>query len=337
MSSISAQREATETGHELHSERVPKPIEWVLFRGSRAGVIAGLLVCLFAVLGGLLWMDLVAVADSDSITRSLAALIGGNLTLITIVISINQLTLSRELSTPAELHGRIQEVIAYRQEVTETIETEVSPVTPDAFLDFLVTMLRETAVSLRDELEGSADEDVGSNVGEFTSVLISQADRVSETLEDSSKGTFETITVVLDAGFAVGLYDARRIQTLHGDALSSDAAEELDTIVEILEHIGVARQYLKILYFQRELADVSRKILYLGIPALTLLLITTWIYGGEPTTTIQGLPLELVVTVTGTMAFAPLAVFFAHVLRIATIIRRTASLLPFTIQEQSSI
>lgn len=337
MSSISAQREAEESDSELISQRVPGPVEWVLFTGNRGGVAAGLLIALFVVLGGLFRADLIAVANDDSLTRSFAALIGGNLTLITIVISINQLILSREFSSPGELHERIQEIIAYRQEVAEMVETNVSPATPDAFLDFLVTILREETVLLRDGAESLSDEDLQADLNEFTDTLISQAESISETLEGSSKGPFETLVIVLDAGFAADLYNARRIQTIYGESLPSEAETQLKEIINLLEHIGVARQHLKILYFQRELADLSRKVLYVGVPALGLLLITTWVYGAEPTPTIQGLALPVLVNVTGTVAFAPLAVFFAYVLRIATITRRTASLVPFTIQEQSPL
>lgn len=205
------------------------------------------------------------------------------------------------------------------------------------FLDFLVTMLRETAVSLRSETADVTTDASDPDIEAFTNHLIADAERVSEALEDPSMGTFETMLLVLDTGFARDLYDARRLQTLIGDSIPSDAQAELDNTVEILENIGVARQYLKTLYFQRELADISRKILYVGIPALSLLLIGIWVYGGEGSTTIQGLGLELLVTLAGTLAFAPLAVFFVYVLRVATITRRTASHVPFTIREQSRL
>lgn len=337
MSSVSSQRETEESGNELVAERAPGPVEWVLLTGNRWIVAGGVLFVFFVVVGGVLAAELVAVANDDTVTRSLSAFIGGNLTLITIVISINQLILSREFTTPAELRDRIREVVDYRQEVAERIETSATPATPDAFLDFLVTMLRETTVPLRDEALDNAPEDARRDLDAFTGDLIGEAEAISATLEQESVDQFQTLAVVLNAGFSVFLYDARRIQTMHGDSLSTEANDRLEDVVEVLEHIGVARQYLKVLYFQRELADLSRKILYVGVPALGLLLVTTWVYGGEPAPTVQGQSLALLVLVTGTVAFAPLTVFFAYVLRIATIARRTASLVPFTIQEESPL
>lgn len=337
MRSDAAERDTAASGHELASERVPAPVEWVLLTGDRWLVVAGLLVALFAVLSGLLYAGVVAVTNADTLTRSFAALVGGNFTLLTIVISINQLIVSQEFGSPSELNERVQSAIAYQQDVAEHAETSVTPATPDAFLDFLVTILQEEAVLFREEVIDLLDEDARGDLHAFTHELIAESERVSVALEGVSEEPFETLAVVLDAGFTADLYEARRIRAVYGESFSPEAEVRLAAIVELLEHVGVARQYLKSLYFQRELADLSRKLLYAGIPALGLLLVTTWVYGQGPTPTVQGPALDLLVVATGTAAFAPLAVFLAYVFRIATIIRRTASMVPFTIEEQTSL
>lgn len=109
--------------------------------------------------------------------------------------------------------------------------------------------------------------------------------------------------------------------------------EQLETVIDILEHIGVARQHMKALYFQRTLTALSREILYTGLPTLGLLVVTILVLSGDSGPTIGGSALDGLVIATCTVAFAPLAVFFAHALRIATISRRTGALMPFLMEQ----
>ncbi|WP_135824080.1 hypothetical protein [Halorussus ruber] len=101
-----------------------------------------------------------------------------------------------------------------------------------------------------------------------------------------------------------------------------------------LRQIDVARQYFKTLFMQSELASLSRILLSVGVPAeivSTMMLVAAagpsaqTFYGGVP-------PLLLAATVA--VGFAPLAVLFAFVLRIATVAQRTAAITPFTTHEQ---
>ena len=70
----------------------------------------------------------IATANSSFLVRLFASLIGGNVTLITVVISINQLIISRQFSSPGELESDIRRVIAYRLAVADLIDTTISPI-----------------------------------------------------------------------------------------------------------------------------------------------------------------------------------------------------------------
>lgn len=322
---------------ELTSARKPRSLEWLLLKGDRMLVASGFLLGLLLLISGLLAVDALAVEDSDALTRSFAALIAGNLTLVTIVIAINQLILSREFETPDKLHARIRDALTYRHEVEEISGAEVSPITPEAFLDFLVQQGRDHAVTFREAADDASDQQLQEEAEAFADTLVSQSERVSTALEEQPGGAFNTLLTILNADFTSDLHTAEQLRAIYSDSLSEPATNALDDLSELLEFIGVARQYFKMLYIHRELTGLSRKILYTGIPALVFSLLTIWIYGRQPGASLESPLLDVIVTVSAVVAFSPFAIFVAYMLRIATITRRTASLMPFKIREQSPL
>lgn len=140
-----------ETDDELLASDVPRPVEWLLLTGSR-WVVSGCLVFLFLlVLLSLLELGIIATGNESFLTRLFSSLIGSIVTLITVVISINQLIISREFSSPGQLREDIREAIAYRQDVAGLVDSNTTPTSPGAFLTFLVILLRDEAASLQDE------------------------------------------------------------------------------------------------------------------------------------------------------------------------------------------
>lgn len=98
-------------------------------------------------------------------------------------------------------------------------------------------------------------------------------------------------------------------------------------------NIGVARQHLKTLYFQRTLTALSREIFYVGIPALGLSIVTILVLSGASGPTIDGAALEGLVVDSVVVAVTPVAVFASYILRLATISRRTGAILPFVMAD----
>lgn len=320
--------EPADSDDEPVTDQVPYPIDWVLLTGDRGLIAVGFLLLLW----GLLEVRLVGTANGGFLVRMLASLIGGNLTLITVVIAINQLIISREFSSPGELKEDVRGAIEYRQEVSDIIDFTTSPVRTDSFLNFLVTILRDEAVSLRDEAARTSGL-MRTDLESFTDTLIVQVEELKEILDDTSADRFETLLVVLNTNFTTDLHTGHRIQAVYGRSIPSEIESQFETVIEILEHIGVARQHMKTLYFQRTLTALSREILYTGIPALGLLVVTILVLSGDSGPTVSGTGLDGLVIVTSTVAFAPLAVFFAHVFSIATITHRTGAMLPFVVEE----
>lgn len=91
--------------------------EWFLLEGDRRTVALVALGLLSVFVVGPFAVGAVPLLNVQSLFYVFSALLGGNVTLITVVVSINQLLLSHELKDPGELRSQIDEVIEYRRNV----------------------------------------------------------------------------------------------------------------------------------------------------------------------------------------------------------------------------
>lgn len=305
--------------------------EWLLLTGDREVVAAVILAAVLGLVAGLLWIDLLAVTAEGPITRGLAALIGGNMTLITIAISVNQLVVSQEFGTPDELEDRIDEMIEYRDEAASIAGTAVAPVSPDAFLGYLVDAVRDRATRLGTEVgrADGVDPALAGTVDEFAGTVVDQSDRIARTLEAPPTRAVSTLRAILAVDFTGDLQTARWLQATRGDDLPAAATDALSDLARLFELIGVLRQYQETLYLQRELTLLSLRLFAVGVPAVVLATVTIAVYGVPAGPTVEGAALEALVAAVITISLSPLALFCAYVLRIATIARRTAALMPF--------
>jgi hypothetical protein len=326
-----------ETPDELRRWRREDLRRWFLLSGSRNRVAAVVVLGFLAAITALRLAGVIAVTNPDSVTRSLSNFIGGNITLVTIVISINQLIISREFGTPDEVRERVSEMIDYQEEVeSHALGDEVSPTTPGQFLDFLTDVKRDRAIAFRDALDECSDE-VLADIDRFVDSVVRQADIATETIEGNEYGSFDTLLTIMEIDYSDDIRTARKIGRDHGDDLSEDALGELNELLELLEDVGVARKYFKTLYMQRELADLSKKLLYTGVPAIAAALVSVWIYGQNVGPMLQTPFLEIIIFLLTATAFLPITVLFAYVLRIATVTRGTSSTVPFNVQNGSPL
>ena len=309
------------------------PAEWLLLDGHRLTITAVLLGSVFALfvlveslsVGGVAWpVPLLYVYSSQA---------GGNITLITLVLSINQLVLSRQLGSPGELLDQIDRVTEYRAAVQNDAGGSVAPVTPSDFLAQLLDNTHDQVESLED-VRGVGDDELDDEIDDLESSLNDHIDEVSGLLNESSFGTFHALSATLDTNYGEQIHQIQRIREDHRGSLDDEEIAELDELVTRLQRIDVARQYFKTLYMQSELATFSRLLLYVGVPATVVSTAVLVLAGGAPEGSFfPSLP-PFALALTVTVGFAPLAVLFAFVLRIATVAQRTAAITPFTTPDQ---
>jgi len=314
----------------VHERFRESPVErWVLLDGNRYALAAVFSVGVFAVNAAIGFAGFVPVADSETATALVAAIVGGTLPFITIVLAVNQLVLSQELGWAGELEDRFEAMTSFRRTVEERTATPVSPAAPADFLRLVVEAVVDSAEALRPAADRVDDPDLAARVEEFVDAVASEGELVSEALDGADFGTFDALSPVLGHFNGSHLYVARTIRTHHGDELSEEDAETLDALVELFGDLAVARQTFKTLYMQYELAHLSKLLLYVGFPTLLGGGIFMMTYGRIVEAV--GDPAALVVVVSGvvTLVFLPFVVLLVYTVRIATIASRTADFGPF--------
>jgi len=323
-------------------ERVPGSSRklWLLL-GAPRWVVAGLVLAVVGVgVAGLLWLDPVGfragVASSDPGETLFQALLTAIVTGVTLVVSITSLVLSQELGAVGDQRERMSGSMSFRSDVADELNAPASPPEPSAFLRSLVDLTAERAERLREAVGESHDETVRDRVDTYVEALAGNADAVATRLDGAQFGTFEVVFASLDFNYSWKIYQARRLQGEHGDQLDADASAALVELIDALRLFGPAREHVKTLYFQWELIDLSRAMLYAAVPALVVSvggIIAFDTAGAVPGATLGVANLAWVVLAGTLVALAPFAVLFAYILRIATVAKRTLAIGPFVLRE----
>lgn len=300
---------------------------WLLLNGSREAISIGLAIGVFLTVLALYAAGILRVRNADAVQTLLAALVGGTLPFITIVLAINQLVLAQELGWTAELQDRFQGMVSFRREVEPYIEQEVSPASPADFLKEIVIGTVSCGRTLSNALAADAGADIEQEVETFSEALSDEGEVVIDTLDDAQFGTFNALSAVLGHHQGEHLYTARKLRFTKADAFTDTAP--LDELIELLEYLAIARQTFKTLYVEHELAVLSRLLLYVGFPTLVggglLVIIYPTLVEIIGTTHL----LAVIAAIAVMIVFLPFFVLVSYALRIATIAARTADFGPF--------
>ncbi|MFC4543958.1 hypothetical protein ACFO5R_18685 [Halosolutus amylolyticus] len=312
---------------------------WVLLRLNRWLFTAAVLATVFAVLVGASFLGLtplrVIVQRHNGTFWIFSAFIGAIITGTSIVVTINQLVLSQELGAVGEQRERMQEAMGFRRDIEDELEEDVTPPEPAAFLYELVDGVEEEATDLERAVAGDHGEELQGKIADYVDDAVENAQVVKDDLESAQFGTFDVIWNALNFNYSRKIYDARKIRAEHDDELSDDAVEEISEMITLLKFFGPAREHFKTLYFQWELINLSRALLYISVPALTAIaLFLMYIDGSALPGTTLGVDNLVWVTSAGfVVGIAPFVVFIVYILRIASVAKRTLAMGPFILRE----
>jgi hypothetical protein len=228
----------------------------------------------------------------------------------------------------------MEDATSFRTDVAEVLDQPVSPTEPSAFLRALVGAAQRRAEDVESAVE-DLDEEVAERLTEYTRGVQENSQGVRESLDGANFGEFDVIRAALDFNYSWKLYAARKLRADYEDRLTDHAIDRLEALASVLELFGPAREHFKTLYFQWELIDLSRSILWASLPSL---LVSTWALlffdAGVMSATVLGLPLSLLATATVVaVALLPFAILLAYILRIVTVTKRTLSIGPFILRE----
>lgn len=320
----------------VHDRLRESPFErWVLLDGDRLVLTALLSFAVFAICFGVGLAGFVPVTDPGVSTTLVAAVVGGTLPFVTIVLAINQLVLAQELGWAGELEERFDAMTSFRRAVETATGTGVSPAAPADFLDLIVRTVADRAETLRPVADRIDDPVLATRVEDFADAITTESEVITDALDDAEFGTFDALSAMLGHFNGAHLYTARSLRTWHAVDLPEEARETFDSLIDLLGHLAVARQTFKTLYIEYELAHLSKLLLYVGLPTLLgggLYLLT---YGSIVEAVGDPLVLLLVVSTVVTLVFLPFVVLLVYTLRIATIASRTADFGPFVPRAES--
>jgi hypothetical protein len=311
--------------------------DWWIFRADR-----NLVVCL---LGMMIFVVLVSIGllipgsietlfgTSDPIETLFQGLVGAIITGVTLVLTINQLVLSQELGGLSDQSERMEGSMDFLREVEELLDEQVTPVEPSGFLRCLLNEINSRAKSL-DEATVSFPDD-RTDFPALIRTLRDEAEQSRKHLEDRRFGTFEVVSAALSFNYSRHLHRFRVIQAKMKER-SENSPAELGELVELLKMFGPAREHIKTLYFQWDLIELSKAIIYTGLPAL-LVSIGTVLYlnnpGLIPGTTLGISNILLVVSLLTTISLTPFLVLVSYVVRVATVARRTLAMGPLVLND----
>ncbi|MFC7202541.1 hypothetical protein ACFQJC_03380 [Haloferax namakaokahaiae] len=314
-----------------------KPLARFFIFANRLVLAGVLLLVVLVVLTGLDWLSGLASTNRDPLFYLFSALTGGNFTLVTIIVSINQLVVSRQLSTPGELRQQIEETNEYRESVIKTLpDDDVAPVTPTEFLHLLLRAITESLARLEHGSEDIDDDDAVELVTKLVDDLTTHITHVDSLLQNTEDNIFSALSATLTTNYSQHIYRARRLQHDYEGILSESGDDTLDELVLLLQQVDVARQYLKTLYMQEELSSLSRWLLAVGFVAVLVCIAMLQLFVAASSTELSPVVLSGLTTLSVTVALAPLAVVLSYVLRISAVAQRTVAITPFTTTRQES-
>lgn len=246
---------------------------WLLLTANRPAVTAvlGLLVFLtFVALVSMLEPPLIPQLKSgDAIETLFATMLGAIATVTTLTVTIGQVILSQENGPLGDQHMRMSNAMDVRSYVGEIIG-KPSPADPSTFLEELVIACGEQATALQDATSSTGDTQLKDDLDELTTSVINNAEAVAEQLSGKSFGSFDVVSAALNFNYGRKIYEVEKISADHADALDETEREQLDELKTALSMFAPAREHVKTLYFQWELINLSRQILYFAIPALVV-------------------------------------------------------------------
>lgn len=293
---------------------------WVLLSGNRYLVAGGILAVMTVVAMVPIFTGSL-VRNTTPLSYMASALITGNVTLISLVVAINQVVLSQELESPGSLRDEIEETAEYRQ---AALDQQTAPTEPANFLQELLeqTGRRVRSLEVPDEADDPSDR--------LVTDLPEHCQAVSESLESASEDLSAVVFPLLGADYAGFIQDTHQFQASVDAESHEDLSAELDELALDLENLDVARQYFTTAFIKEELAELSRALLYVGILVVSiaiafLLRLTSYSGPSPPTSELFGLAALTVV-----FGLAPLALLIAIVLRIATVAEQIAAITPFS-------
>jgi hypothetical protein len=311
--------------------------KWVLIDANRLVVAAGFLLLVFGTLMALHFFapgTIQKLNTTQAVSNVFGSVIIVVVTGVTLVLTIAQLVISREVGPLSDQRQQMTHSIAFRDDVGEMIEPPVSPPEPSAFLRELVAAVTARASTIEDAV-GDDDSRAAAELRKFAEKTIEHGEQVQEDLAEEEFGSFEVIVAALNYNYSWKMYAAQLLDTVYGDDVPEEAEQALDEVVELLSLFGPAREHFKTLYFQWEVIELSKYMLYTSMFALGLAAYMVLVF--DPTRiawTFLGADGGFLLAATAfTLTLTPFGMLLSSIMRMITVTKRTLASGPFILRK----
>lgn len=321
--------DANATGERRHA--TPAPMRWLLLTGDRLAVAGAVLGGVAALFVGAGILGLATVTTPSRVMWYLNGTVNGLLTLVPISVGVNQIVLSQELGSIQDLYERRKEIGEFRQRVESQTDTAVSSPRASAFSATLLSAVAETAASFRREYRRGGDRST-DDIERYVRSVVAEAEATRDRLPEDEYDMLGTLLVMVQYGDSLQFHETRRLNDDPNVDLSDEAAAKLDELEELFVEIDAVRQYLKTVVIERQLARLSRLLVFTGVPAVAVAALGIFTYRDVAGLELSHAALVLIAGSLVAVSLVPLAILSAYILRVATIARRTAAFGPFVPQ-----
>jgi hypothetical protein len=311
--------------HEPHSPN--RVIEWIVVDGSRLLLTTIISVGIFGLFLLLNELGVIAFTDQSPVTRMAGGLIAGSLSLVTLVVSINQLILSQEFSPVGKHRDQFSSVMEFRRNIEDQAEIPRTPMEPTRMLEVLAETIGTDAGRLAHSVAEGPDTESSQQITQYARSVAENAQWVEDSLDESQMDAFDALSVAIAYDDGWQLSTARYLRNSASD-LSEETETAFDELLDSLRLFSSAQEHFKTVYLQRELTWFSQLIVYVGIPAVLAAVLIPLLYGSLGGPTISPAYLPYTISLLAPLVFVPLVMLGVFILRTATITRRTATIGP---------
>lgn len=317
---------------------------WVMLDANRLAVTGALLTLVFVsfVTVSSIWTIEMQqlLLDTSTVQTILETFLSGMILLVSIVVSINSIVLSQEIGDIEAQKERTAASLEFRRRIEESIESDVTPARPGEFVRVVLYTILHKTNELQEVAADSAHDEFKQHVEDLGEKISDDVERARAILGDAQYGTFRVLLAGLNYDYAGQLHTVRYLKRTYGDDLTEEECDALDDIIDSLVFFTTGREYFKSLYYKRELAQLSSRLLYVSLPVIVFISYVllavdanqfpdTWLFGVPP--------LLLFVSFAYSVALAPYVVLTSYVLRASTVSLRTLAAGPFILRRGDDV
>lgn len=315
----------------------PEFVRWALLEGNRLGLVGALLTFVFATLmiTGRIWtfeMQMI-LTETSTVENLLETFLGGIILLVSIVVSINSIVLSKDITSIESQEERVRGTLDFNQRIGDLSEGDEIPTDPETFMTVMADVISRRAEDVIETMDTTDQELIEETEG-FVQSVQDTMDQF-EDIDNAHGSEYAILWRSLDLDYGVVLNRSRALRNTNDEDLSAAHSDALDRLTESLQLFAIGREYFKTLYYTKEVSRLSRILLIVSLPAIlttstAILAINAQIL---PEVWVLGLPpLQSFVATMFTIALVPYVVLTSYMLRLSTVAMRTATGGPFSLK-----